>query len=868
MLFLPIDRMIDRLNIDKSDSESTYFNSLLLLGEMAIKIITLGLLAGVENGREPHRYSLEYRLARADSIGEWMQIIDEITTGVTSQNIIEPVRDEQKELIMKTKRDAWQYSAVEKMIQCVNIINNEKKEELSSNVKLARWFSLFASLRNSTRGHGATLSSQYALMCRPLFESTEILLNNFIIFKRSWAFLHRTLSGKYRVVPYTADVSGFNDLKTTEAIQKQINYSDGIYIYFDKPYKIDLIYTDVDSRDFFFPNGNFTNKTFEALSYVTNNKMYCPNENYLMPAVSLPASETQGIGSLDAQGECFGNIPEKHGGYIKRDVLEKALYNVLIDDRHPIITLIGRGGIGKTTLALEVLRGIAKEGKFDFILWFSARDIDLLSKGPKPVKAHVQTIEEIADEFVSLIGMQYNTDNSSNKNYLAKMMSANHKILFVFDNFETTKSPVDLYNWIDVYIRLPNKVLITSRIRDFKGDFPIEITGMNESESKELINKTAKELRITEILTAGYIDSLADEACGHPYVMKVLLGEVAKEGRLKKIDRIIASMDNILEALFERTYTGLSPAAKRVFLTLCAWNSPISQLGLEAVLLRSVNERMNVEEAVKELRYSSFAEEKNAGNGEDDNETGIFLSVPLAAAEFGKKKMLTYPYVNSIKADIDILHLFGAIKMSNIEKGIQPRIEHLIHNIRQKVNSGERLINEYEQMLEYIASRYVSAWLLLADLYQNYGLVEKYIYALNRYIESGTNDLKSIQHAWTRLAKIYETQNDPNKEIHALIELSKIPNTSFFVISDTANKINGMLRNMVLDQSEKELLVEQLANIMEKRISECDADDCSRLAWLFLHLHKGEDARRIAEKGLSIEHDNMYCQNILTRLDS
>jgi energy-coupling factor transporter ATP-binding protein EcfA2 len=855
---------MDRLNIDKSDSESTYFNSLLLLGEMAIKVIASGLLAGVENGRDHSRYIQEYRLVRADGIGEWVQVIDEITTGITSQSIIEPLREEQKELITKTKQDAWQYRAVEKLISCVNIVNSEKKEEMSSNVKLTRWFSLFAGLRNSTRGHGATLSTQYALMCEPLFESIKILLDNFIVFKRQWAFLHRSLSGKYRVVPYTEDVSGFDDLKTAEAVQEQDNYTDGIYIYFDTPRRVDLIHTDLDSRDFFFPNGNFTNKTFETLSYVTNNKNYISNENYLTPATSLPASETQGIGRLDVQGECFGNIPEKQGAYIKRETLEGALYNVLTDDRHPVITLVGRGGIGKTTLALEILHRIAKEGKFDFILWFSARDIDLLSKGPKPVKAHIKTIEEISDEFVKLLGLQYNTDKSSSIDCLAKMMSEKdkEKILFVFDNFETTKSPVDLYNWIDTYIRLPNKVLITSRIRDFKGDFPIEITGMNAAESRELVDETAKELNITHILTGDYINSMIEETYGHPYVMKVLLGEVAKEGRLKKIDRIIASMDNILDALFERTYSGLSPAAQRVFLTLCAWNSPVSQLGLEAVLLRPINERMNVEGAIKELRYSSFIEEKDSGN--DADETGLFLFVPLVAAEFGKKKMLTYPYINSIKADCDILHLFGEMKSSNIEKGIKPRIGQLINNIRKKVNSKEQLINEYGQMLEYIASRHVPAWLLLADLYQNYGLTENCIYALNRYIESGVDEQKMIEHAWMRLAKIYETQNDPLKELHALVELSKMPNISFFVISDAANKMNSMLKGaLALEQDEKKLIVEQLAKIMEKRISEGDADDCSRLAWLFMHLHRGEDARRIAEKGLSLEHDNIYCQNIL-----
>ena len=30
--------------------------------------------------------------------------------------------------------------------------------------------------------------------------------------------------------------------------------------------------------------------------------------------------------------------------------------------------------------------------------------------------------------------------------------------LFVFDNFETTQNPIEMFNWIDSFVRLPNKV--------------------------------------------------------------------------------------------------------------------------------------------------------------------------------------------------------------------------------------------------------------------------------------------------------------------------------------------------------------------------------------------------------------------------
>lgn len=49
-------------------------------------------------------------------------------------------------------------------------------------------------------------------------------------------------------------------------------------------------------------------------------------------------------------------------------------------------------------------------------------------------------------------------------------------------------------------IRLPNKVVITTRFRDFKGDYPVEIVGMTEKESFSLINRHAKILGIYEKL--------------------------------------------------------------------------------------------------------------------------------------------------------------------------------------------------------------------------------------------------------------------------------------------------------------------------------------------------------------------------------
>ena len=188
-------------------------------------------------------------------------------------------------------------------------------------------------------------------------------------------------------------------------------------------------------------------------------------------------------------------------------------------------------------MALSVLDKIAHSNQFSLILWFSARDIDLLTEGPKQVKAAVLTEDDIAEEFCKLIEPEGFPGKEFNKReYLAKQMTKSEygSIIFVFDNFETVKNPVELFLWIDTYVRFPNKVLITSRMsRNFKADYPIEVTGMTEEECLQLIDITSNQLGIDHLITEEYKRELIQESSGHPYVIKILLGQVVLHHLLK-----------------------------------------------------------------------------------------------------------------------------------------------------------------------------------------------------------------------------------------------------------------------------------------------------------------------------------------------
>jgi NB-ARC domain len=263
---------------------------------------------------------------------------------------------------------------------------------------------------------------------------------------RSWAYLHRNLSGKYHVVNLGGDSSAFSNLKTADARSLE-QYSDGVYIKLNVPRRVELVQTDRDVSDFFFPNGAFNGKRYELHSLITDDRAEGDASPYLQSASGLPQSETQGLGKLDVIGTAWGNLPSVPSGYVKRPRLEREIVDTLMNDRHPIVTLVGRGGIGKTSLALTTLHSVAATERYYVIIWFSARDIDLSPSGPKLVRPQVLTEKDIAREFANLLDL---TGDRCQDKLLTNIMAENLRkssiggpILFVFDKFETVRSPVD-----------------------------------------------------------------------------------------------------------------------------------------------------------------------------------------------------------------------------------------------------------------------------------------------------------------------------------------------------------------------------------------------------------------------------------------
>lgn len=387
---------------------------------------------------------------------------------------------------------------------------------------------------------------------------------------------------------------------------------------------------------------------------------------------------------------------------------------------------------------------------------------------------------------------------------------------------------------------------------------------MEEKEARILISQTASSLGISDLLGESYISELIEQSEGHPYVIKILLGEVAKAGRTANIPRMVAGTEDILTALFERTFGALSPCSQRAFLTLSAWNSPVPLLALEAVLFRSTEERQEVEKGIESLLQYSMAEIHVAPT---DNQE--FISLPLVASVFGKRKLNISPSKAAIQADVEILQMLGPSRRDDVHLGLARRLENFIANLSRRIEAGAAY-ESFAPVLEAICRAYNPGWLLLARWHMEERTQEGYARAkeeLRRFLENGPPNAEAAE-AWKLLGHACYRTGDALGEVHAFIERAQVSDVDFYDLSNTANRLNLFLRDhgVDIDREQKRDLASRIISVLKARRDEAGAGDLSRMAWLAIHSGQEALAREFVEAGLAKESGNYHLVKLAQRL--
>lgn len=410
-------------------------------------------------------------------------------------------------------------------------------------------------------------------------------------------------------------------------------------------------------------------------------------------------------------------MPPMKSDYIRRDDVEPDLLARLEDpEEDPIVTLDGMGGIGKTSTALAVLHALKSSSSFDFVIWFSARDVDLLSSGPVQVRARIRGSEDMARYCVRLLRpfVEMPASVSAADLFRQAMRGEIHegRILFVFDNFETVQNPGDLYREIKSSVRLPNKALITTRHDDFRGHYPIELPSMPYDLYRSLVSTLGSRLGIVALLEGKeqWIRDVHRESFGHPYILKIVLGEARRRGALGAFRRLLSNKQDVLPSLFKRTFDSLSEPSKRVLIVLCLWRSIVPVAAVEAVLTRPSNRILDVESAIDELDDLSLLERVDGDLQ--------FLNVPQSTYQYVREfEVEDSVYRELATQDSELLRLIGARTADQARKQLSllPLVSSCLEN-RSKLDPVD-----VRHVMHHLAKQYPDGWLDAANYFREIG---------------------------------------------------------------------------------------------------------------------------------------------------
>jgi tetratricopeptide (TPR) repeat protein len=611
---------------------------------------------------------------------------------------------------------------------------------------------------------------------------------------------------------------------------------------------------------FRLPNGTLKESgTAEFIDYASGRAWQLAVPASLAQPAPLPRSQTHGAEALDVHSNVFGNLPQLPPSYVERPALQRTLLERLRDRNHPIVTLHGHGGVGKTLLAIRAAHELAQETHwtFDFIVWFSARDIDLRNSGPCVVQPAVVNLETVSHAYARL----FHAGDSPEAFASVLQSSAEHTdrgILFVFDNFESLESPRSLHSFLDTHTHLPNKVLITSRERAFKADYPIEVAGMEFEEASALIRASARELDVDALFTDQVIRSVYDYCEGHAYVMRLIVGEAAKEGKYVPPQHVLPRRFDIVASVFERSFGKLSEAGRHLFLTVANWRSAVSELALLVVLGQR---GLDVESGIDECRRLSLVAEREMEDG------SYCYYAPQLARVFAKKKLDGEPDRLIMLEDLGILRQFGVLGLPASDGQVpEEQVSRFVQWCAREAQARPESAEKIDHLLTYLAELCPTAWFNVAQFRMDRGASREMVeYALRRACEE--NPFR--KDAWLLRADYAKQLGDEGTRVSSLVSAVEADPGDVELVREAALQLCRYVdrRTAEIPEGLRGVYLASLREHMVRVASKLDATGLSRLSWLFLLEGNSDTALKYARDGNAKDPNNEYCIKLLERLE-
>jgi hypothetical protein len=234
-----------------------------------------------------------------------------------------------------------------------------------------------------------------------------------------------------------------------------------------------------------------------------------------------------------------------------------------------VISLVGIGGIGKTSLANYVVRQAIRHLYYEEVLWLKIANQPMKSY---PVAAPEQTFQHLITQISQklLPTLPRETTFKERRQQLQQLFKS-QCYLVVVDNLELEADTAYLLAEL-VTLAHPGRFLLTSRTPpvDHAGSLSISLPELSQADSLALIRHYAAEIGFTQVTAAGDDDLLPiyQVVGGNPFALK----QIVNLARVRPLPALLASLRQrpladgqaIYHYILRETWLTLSQEAKAV----------------------------------------------------------------------------------------------------------------------------------------------------------------------------------------------------------------------------------------------------------------------------------------------------------------
>jgi len=342
---------------------------------------------------------------------------------------------------------------------------------------------------------------------------------------------------------------------------------------------------------------------------------------------------------MDDQWNFHNNLPKRNDGFVNRVEEIAKIVNFLYDREIRFLSITGEGGVGKTTLALEVAYRAINRLRYKYCIWTTAKRKELGFSKPTvigPVWIGIKRrsglsfiVRSLFDLYKLILDV---TEHPDIQNILEmeeydiqreiRLWLKYKPSLVIIDDLDSWKDWGDLLSFIE-NLPPPSSILITTRrllsSRDIPGLGNVAVSPLPMNEGRRLVETLCKELN-TQFSEKDKHEIL-NFARGNPLLIKLTISYLTHNtdilGRRSSIATSLKNISynrDITYFLYSDLYSNLTKQAKLILVAAVVYEN-IENSEPSALELRSLTglDEIEIDNSLQQLEELAFIKQSGEG---------------------------------------------------------------------------------------------------------------------------------------------------------------------------------------------------------------------------------------------------------------